>query len=111
VMALIGHCFPLWLGFRGGKGVATMLGVVLALAWPVGLVFAIVWAVALALSRISSVGGLCAAISAPLTAWALGLMGLLPTLAAMAVLVLWRHRPNITRLLQGREPRIGSSRQ
>lgn len=111
VMALIGHCFPLWLGFRGGKGVATMLGVVLALAWPVGLVFAIVWLGALVLSRISSVGGMGAAISAPLAAWALGLTGLLPTFGAMAVLVLWRHRPNIARLLRGQEPRIGSSRQ
>ncbi|HWJ69009.1 MAG TPA: glycerol-3-phosphate 1-O-acyltransferase PlsY [Sphingobium sp.] len=111
VMALIGHCFPIWLGFRGGKGVATMLGVVLALAWPAGLVFAIVWLGGLALSRISSVGGMAAAISAPLAAWALGLTGLLTTFAVMTVLVLWRHRSNIARLLRGREPRIGSSRQ
>ena len=111
VMALIGHCFPIWLGFRGGKGVATMLGVVLALAWPVGVVFAIIWLGAMALTRISSVGGMGAAISAPLAAWALGLTGLLTTFAAMAVLVLWRHRPNIARLLKGREPRMGSSRQ
>lgn len=111
VMALIGHCFPIWLGFRGGKGVATMLGVVLALSWPVGVVFAIIWLGAMALTRISSVGGMGAAISAPLAAWALGLTGLLTTFAAMAALVLWRHRPNIARLLKGREPRMGSSRQ
>lgn len=88
-----------------------MLGVVLALAWPVGVVFAIIWLGAMALTRISSVGGMGAAISAPLAAWALGLTGLLTTFAAMAVLVLWRHRPNIARLLKGREPRMGSSRQ
>ncbi|HZV18417.1 MAG TPA: glycerol-3-phosphate 1-O-acyltransferase PlsY [Sphingobium sp.] len=110
VSALVGHCYPLWLRFLGGKGVATMLGVSLALAWPVGVAFAIVWLGAMALSRISSVGGMSAAISAPLSAWLLGLISLLPAFAAMAVLVLWRHRPNIVRLLRGEEPRIGASR-
>lgn len=111
VMALIGHCFPLWLGFRGGKGVATMLGAVLALAWPIGLIFALVWLGALALSRISSVGGMSAAISAPAAALLLGPVGIVPTFAAMAALVLWRHRPNIARLLRGQEPHIGASRR
>jgi len=110
VPALIGHCYPLWLRFQGGKGVATMLGISLALAWPVGVAFGIVWLGATALSRISSVGGMSAAISAPLAAWLLGLAALLPAFAAMAALVLWRHRPNIARLLRGEEPRIGASR-
>lgn len=110
VMALIGHCYPLWLRFMGGKGVATMLGVILALAWPVGLVFAIVWLGGTLLSRISSVGGMSAAISAPLAAYVFGWPALLPAFAAMAALVLWRHRPNIGRLLRGEEPRTSSSK-
>jgi len=109
VLAFIGHCYPVWLRFRGGKGVATMLGVCLALAWPIALVFAVVWLGMLALSRISSVGGMSAAVSAPLAALALGRPDLLAPLAAMAVLLLWRHRPNIARLLKGEEPRVGSS--
>jgi len=110
VPALIGHCYPFWLRFQGGKGVATMLGIALMLAWPVGLVFAIVWLGATAVSRISSVGGMSAAISAPIAAWLLGLAALLPAFAAMALLVLWRHRLNIGRLLRGEESRIGASR-
>jgi len=109
LMAFVGHCYPVWLGFRGGKGVATMLGVCLALSWIVGLVFAGMWLVALALSRISSVGGMSAAISAPVAALLLGQFALAPAFAAMALVVLWRHRPNIARLLRGREPRVGSS--
>jgi glycerol-3-phosphate acyltransferase PlsY len=111
VMAFIGHCYPIWLKFRGGKGVATMLGVSLALHWPIGLVFAAVWLGALALSRISSVGGISAAIGAPIAALALGQPGLFQPLAAMAAIVLWKHRPNIQRLLKGEEPRVGSSKQ
>jgi len=110
VPALIGHCYPLWLRFQGGKGVATMLGIALMLAWPVGLVFALVWLGATAVFRISSVGGMSAAISAPIAAWLLGLAALLPAFAAMALLVLWRHRLNIGRLLRGEEARIGASR-
>ena len=109
VLALIGHCYPLWLGFRGGKGVATMLGVSLALSWLVGLVFALVWLVALALTRISSVGGISAALCTPVAAFALGLVGLMPAFGAMAALVLWRHRSNIARLIRGVEPRVGAS--
>ena len=108
-LAFIGHCFPVWLGFRGGKGVATMLGVSLALWWPAGLVFALVWLSAFALSRISSVGGMSAAVSAPVAAQLLGRSDLVLPLAIMALIVLWRHRTNIGRLLRGEEPRVGSS--
>ena len=111
VAAFIGHCYPVWLKFRGGKGVATMLGVSLALYWPVGLVFAIVWLAALAISRISSVSGMSAAISAPIAAVLLGYQDLLQPLAALAAILLWKHRPNITRLAKGQEPRVGSSKQ
>jgi glycerol-3-phosphate acyltransferase PlsY len=111
VMAFVGHCYPIWLKFKGGKGVATMLGVSLALHWPIGLVFAAVWLGALALSRISSVGGISAAISAPIAALALGQPNLLQPLAAMAAILIWKHRPNIQRLLKGQEPRVGSSKK
>jgi glycerol-3-phosphate acyltransferase PlsY len=107
VMAFIGHCYPVWLRFRGGKGVATMLGVTLALFWPAGLDFAVVWLGMLALTCISSASGMSAAIAAPIAAVLLGGGTMLRPLAAMAVLVLWRHRPNIGRLIKGTEPRVG----
>jgi glycerol-3-phosphate acyltransferase PlsY len=97
-----------WLGFKGGKGVATLLGILFALAWPVGLIAALVWVGMLALSRISSVGGMSAAISAPISAAFLGRWDLLPLFASLAVLVLWTHRANIQRLANGTEPRVGS---
>ena len=111
VLAFIGHCYPIWLRFKGGKGVATMLAVSAALHWPIGLVFATIWLVSFGLSRISSVGGICAALSAPIAALALGQAALFQPLAAMAAIVLWKHRPNIQRLLKGQEPRVGSSRK
>lgn len=107
VMAFIGHCYPVWLRFAGGKGVATMLGVASALAWPVGLAFAVTWIGMLALTRISSVGGMSAAIIAPVVAAMTGALGLVPPLLAMTLIVLWRHRANIGRLRRGEEPRVG----
>ncbi len=105
--AFLGHCYPVWLRFNGGKGVATMLGISLALAWPVGLVFALVWLAALALSRISSVGGMAAAISAPIAAFWLGHKDIAALLLGLALIVLWKHRANIARLRAGTEPRVG----
>lgn len=110
VMAFIGHCYPVWLRFAGGKGVATMMGVVLALSWPVGLIFALVWLAMLALTRISSAGGMSAAISAPVAAYLLGLGALVPAMLSMGLIVLWRHRANIARLIKGTEPRIGKKK-
>jgi glycerol-3-phosphate acyltransferase PlsY len=107
VMAFIGHCYPLWLRFRGGKGVATMLGVTLALSLAAGLVFAGVWLAMLGLTRMSSAGGMSAAVAAPVAAVLMGQTALVLPLAAMVVLVLWRHRGNIARILNGTEPRIG----
>lgn len=107
VMAFLGHCYPVWLRFAGGKGVATMLGVVLALHWQSGLLFAVVWIGALLISRRSSVGGMSAAVSAPMGAWAMGHSMLAQAFAGMAVIVLWRHRANISRLLAGTEPKVG----
>ena len=108
--AMIGHCYPVWLKFRGGKGVATLLGLSLALAWPIGVVFAVVWLAAALLSRISSLGGMVGAVSAPVAALALGYPVYATGLAGLAVIVLWRHRENIARLRAGTEPRIGSKK-
>ncbi|CAN5221373.1 glycerol-3-phosphate 1-O-acyltransferase PlsY [soil metagenome] len=107
VMAFLGHCYPVWLRFAGGKGVATMMGVVVALHWPSGLVFAAVWLAALFVSRMSSVGGMSAAISAPISAAAFHLSDRLQPFALLAAVVLWRHRTNIHRLLAGTEPKVG----
>ena len=105
--AFFGHCYPLWLGFRGGKGVATMLGVALAIAWPVGLIFAGVWLTALAMLRYSSVGGMAAAAVAPVAALLLGRLDLVPLFLALALIVMWKHRANLARLRSGDEPRVG----
>lgn len=106
--AVIGHCFPVWLKFKGGKGVATLAGAAFGLAWPIGLAYALVWIGGVVISRISSLGGMAAAIAAPISAMALGYPVYAQALAALAVLVLWMHRANIGRLLRGEEPRIGS---
>ncbi|MFC0101551.1 glycerol-3-phosphate 1-O-acyltransferase PlsY [Sphingopyxis terrae] len=108
--AMIGHCYPVWLKFRGGKGVATLLGLALALAWPIGLVFAAVWLGTVLLLRISSLGGMAGAVAAPVAALALGYPVYAVGLAGLAVIVLWRHRENIARLRAGTEPRVGAKK-
>ena len=105
---VLGHCFPVWLHFRGGKGVATTLGVALALASPIGLAYAVVWLAVMAITRISSAGGIAAVIAAPLAALVLGDREYAVVLAAIAVLVIWLHRANIARMRVGTEPRVGS---
>ena len=105
--ALIGHLYPLWLKFRGGKGVATFLGTLIAL-FPVGAaIYAIVWVGALAIVRISSVAGILAAVSAPISAALAGGDPMFPMLLTFALLIVWRHHDNIARLRAGTEPRIG----
>ena len=106
--AFLGHCYPVWLGFRGGKGVSTLMGIALALYWPVGLVYAVVWLGLLAGIRISSLAGMTAAISAPVTAALLGRFDLVLLLLALALIVLWKHGDNLERLLTGTEPRLGA---
>jgi acyl phosphate:glycerol-3-phosphate acyltransferase len=105
--AFFGHCYPVWLGFRGGKGVATFLGIALALAWPVGLIYAAVWIGVLAVFRYSSVGGMAAAIAAPVAAIVSGQFEMAVLFLALALIVLWKHRDNMTRLLRGEEPKVG----
>lgn len=109
--AFFGHLYPVWLKFHGGKGVATLLGLALALNWMVGLVYAVAWLGALALSRISSVGGMSAAIAAPIAAAALGAFGLAALLLLFALMVLWKHRENIGRLIDGTEPKVGGAKR
>ena len=109
--AFAGHCYPVWLGFRGGKGVATLMGLCLALHWPVAIVYAVVWLGLLALLRISSVGGMAAAVSAPVAAAVFGQFSIVPLLIALALIVLWKHRANLERLAAGTEPRIGGKRE
>ena len=104
--AFVGHLYPVWLRFRGGKGVATLLGILIALLWPAACVYAAIWIFLLLTVRISSVAGMTAAISAPIVAFGLH-SAYVPMLLGFALLVLWKHRENIARLLSGREPRIG----
>ena len=105
--AMIGHCYPIWLGFRGGKGVATFLGILLALAWPVGLACCAAWAVAAALTRISSMGALAAAASSTFFMVFFGYGEMLLLGIALTLLIFWRHRDNISRIRAGTESRIG----
>lgn len=107
--AFLGHCYPIYLGFKGGKGVATFLGTILALAWPVGLAVCATWLATAAALRFSSLAALVAAAMSPLYALLLGLPGFAAGLAAMALLIFLRHRGNIMRLVRGTEPRIGKS--
>jgi glycerol-3-phosphate acyltransferase PlsY len=109
--AFIGHLYPVWLGFKGGKGVATFLGVLLAAAWPVGLLCCLTWLVMAKLGKISSLAALTAAALSPLYAFLLHRPA--PTIvlaAALAVLVFVRHHENIRRLMKGAEPRIGAGK-
>ena len=108
VAAVLGHCFPVWLKFKGGKGVATMMGVSLGLAWPIGLAYAVVWLGMLAATRISSLSGLSAAVAAPVAALLLGHSDYAQMLGLITLLVIWLHRANIARLRAGTEPKVGS---
>lgn len=107
--AFLGHCYPVWLRFRGGKGVATLLGLALALSWPVGLAYAAVWLVLLAALRISSIAGIGAALSAPVVAAMTDRFDLVLLLLSLALIVVWKHGENLERLLAGTEPRVGRS--
>lgn len=105
--AFIGHCFPVWLGFKGGKGVATFLGLWLALFWPVGVACCLTWLAAAAITRISSMGALTAAVASPFWALLLGHRAGVILAVLLAAIVLIRHHANISRIVKGEEPKIG----
>jgi glycerol-3-phosphate acyltransferase PlsY len=107
--AFLGHLYPLWLRFKGGKGLATAAGIVAVLHWPSALIAACVWLAALALTRISSISGMIAAIAAPVAAAIFGRFDLAILFLGFALLILWKHRANIARLAAGTEPKVGKA--
>lgn len=112
VAVVVGHCFPVWLGFRGGKGVATGLGAIWVLSWPVGVACCVVWLVVARLSRISSAGALSAFLVAPILMVVMKNQSVnapIPVATALIALLIWvRHYSNIVRLLTGKEPRVNA---
>ena len=108
--AFLGHLYPVWLRFRGGKGMATLIGIVLALHWPTGLIVMAVWLLAFLLTRYSSVGSMTAALAAPVSTFLFGRVDLAILLVGFALLLLWKHRANIGRLARGEEPKVGRSK-
>ena len=110
LFAVLGHCFPVWLGFKGGKGVATNGGVAFGLGWPLGVTYVLVWVGVLAMTRISSLAGMSAVVAAAIAALVMGNIPYAITLGLIAVIVIWLHRENIRRLLAGTEPRVGGSK-
>ncbi|HEV7693730.1 MAG TPA: glycerol-3-phosphate 1-O-acyltransferase PlsY, partial [Hyphomonadaceae bacterium] len=120
--AFVGHCFPVWLGFKGGKGVATFVGLLAAADWRVALGFGVIWLVMAAVARMSSFAGLVAALGTPIMAHFLPRQDFLPlqdfqnddlqyVTAALAILIFWRHRANIKRIIDGTEPKIGAKKK
>ncbi|MEM9579852.1 MAG: glycerol-3-phosphate 1-O-acyltransferase PlsY [Pseudomonadota bacterium] len=107
LLAFIGHCYPVWLGFKGGKGVATFLGLLLALAFPVGAACCATWLVAAIIKRISSLAALVAAAASPVWMVLLGYPESVALTIVLTIIIFWRHRTNIARLKAGTEPKIG----
>jgi len=106
--AFVGHLFPIWLGFKGGKGVATYLGILLAAAWPAARVFAMAWLLTAYFTRFSSLSALVATVCVPIALFALGQTSLAVLFLILSALVFIKHRANIARLLAGTETRIGT---
>ena len=107
--AFLGHLFPIWLGFKGGKGVAIYIGLLAPLAWPVALAFCAIWLALAALTRYSSLAALVASAAAPVLLWLLGMTNEAVLFALLTLLIWIMHRANIARLLQGTESKIGKA--
>ena len=107
--AFLGHLYPVWLRLRGGKGVATYIGILLALAWPIAIVFCLIWLAVAALTRYSSLSGLVASIIAPVALWMIGHRPEALLVALLTVLLWIKHRSNLSRLLAGTEGKIGAA--
>lgn len=106
--AFLGHLFPAWLGFKGGKGVATYLGVLIGLVWQAALIFAAVWLLMAILFRYSSLAALSAAVVVPIALWFLATPAIAGLFAVMSIILIYKHRTNISRLMAGTEGRIGA---
>ncbi|HEX9169223.1 MAG TPA: glycerol-3-phosphate acyltransferase, partial [Roseiarcus sp.] len=104
--AVLGHMYPVWLGFKGGKGVATYLGGLIGLAWPAAIVFVVAWLAVAAITRYSSAAALVATLASPIAMAAIGEGGAAIVFAALSALIWFKHSANIVRLLQGSEPKI-----
>lgn len=111
VLAFLGHLYPVWLGFKGGKGVATAIGLWLALAWPVGVGACLLWLLTAFLGRRSSLAALVAIGLTPVLAGVIASVSYALAALPVTLLIFWRHRGNIERLLAGTEPKIGESKQ
>ncbi|MGV8830720.1 MAG: glycerol-3-phosphate 1-O-acyltransferase PlsY [Devosia sp.] len=109
--AMVGHCFPVWLNFKGGKGVAVFIGSLLALSWPVGLIFCAVWLFIALARKMSSLAALTAGATAPIFAYVVVNEWLAAAAAVMALLLFFQHRENIARLFAGTEPKIGAGKK
>ena len=107
--AFLGHLFPIWLGFKGGKGVATYIGLLLALAWPITIAFALIWLAVVALSRYSSLAALLASAATPVALWMIGDQPAAVLFTLLSVLLWIMHRGNIARLVRGTESKLGAS--
>ena len=105
--AFLGHLYPAWLGFRGGKGVATYIGITAALFWPAAVVFCAVWLIMAATMRYSSLSALVASVIAPIAAGVFSTTGITAMLVLMSMLIIMKHHDNIRRLMKGEEPKIG----
>ncbi|MGC0054595.1 glycerol-3-phosphate 1-O-acyltransferase PlsY [Brucella pituitosa] len=105
--AFIGHLFPVWIGFKGGKGVATYLGILLGLAWPGALVFIAAWIITALLTRYSSLSALVATLIVPIALYVRGDLAIAALFAVMTVIIFIKHHANISRLLSGTESKIG----
>ncbi|WP_194097328.1 glycerol-3-phosphate 1-O-acyltransferase PlsY [Marivivens aquimaris] len=106
--SFLGHCFPIYIGFKGGKGVATFIGIALAIAWPVGLLVCLTWLVVAVVTRYSSLSALTAATLAPFFAYFLGFGQMVLLFILLALVIYVRHKTNIERLMSGQESKIGS---
>ncbi len=111
IAAFLGHCFPVWLNFKGGKGVSCFIGILLALSWPVGLIFCGVWLVIAFAQKMSSLAALTAAATAPIFAYVVVDSWLAATAGVLAIVLFYQHRENLMRLLRGTEPKIGSDKK
>jgi glycerol-3-phosphate acyltransferase PlsY len=106
--AFLGHVFPVWLKFRGGKGVATYIGVLIGVSWPAAIAYCATWLLVAALTRYSSLSALIAAVVVPIGVWAAGDRATALLAAVLSAILIYKHRANIRRLAAGEEPRIGA---